>query len=148
MLLLQADSYIVMYTAQDKAGNVATATRTVNVVSPCASSERFCTTTCRYQSFAVFPRRGSDLGFQFRLDPNAMSLPTCGPCLRAPVPYDEKSGDVCLNSDEIILFVQHMFPLSCCSHFLEYNVLQVFDARHLPCCKFSLCYSHVRCCSC
>ena len=46
--LMQAASYTVTYTAQDAAGNAATATRTVRVVSPCVSPEHFCTATCRY----------------------------------------------------------------------------------------------------
>lgn len=42
LVALQAGSYIVMYTAVDKAGNVGTANRTVTVVSPCGSPEHFC----------------------------------------------------------------------------------------------------------
>ena len=44
---LQAGSYTVTYSATDKAGNVGSASRTVTVVSPCSSSERFCSATCR-----------------------------------------------------------------------------------------------------
>ena len=47
MGLLQVGSYSLTYTAQDKAGNVARTTRTVAVVSPCTTSERFCPSTCR-----------------------------------------------------------------------------------------------------
>ncbi len=44
---LQAGSYCVTYNAEDAAHNVATATRTVNVISPCSSPEHFCSATCR-----------------------------------------------------------------------------------------------------
>jgi hypothetical protein len=44
---LQAGSYCVTYNAEDATHNVATATRTVNVISPCSSPEHFCSATCR-----------------------------------------------------------------------------------------------------
>lgn len=44
---LQVGSYSVTYTARDKAGNIATATRIVKVVSPCTGAEHFCPATCR-----------------------------------------------------------------------------------------------------
>ena len=44
---LQAGSYTVTYTAEDAAGNVATAIRVVKVVSPCTGVEHFCSATCR-----------------------------------------------------------------------------------------------------
>ncbi len=47
---VQAGSYSVVYTAEDAAGNVATATRVVKVVSPCTGVEHFCSATCRYHS--------------------------------------------------------------------------------------------------
>jgi len=45
--LSQAGSYSVTYTAEDAAHNVATATRTVNVISPCSAPEHFCSATCQ-----------------------------------------------------------------------------------------------------
>jgi cell division protein FtsN len=47
---VQAGSYSVVYTAEDVAGNVATATRVVKVVSPCTGVEHFCSATCRYHA--------------------------------------------------------------------------------------------------
>lgn len=47
MMLLQAGSYIVTYSAADKAGNVGTASRIVGAIDPCISPEHFCSSTCR-----------------------------------------------------------------------------------------------------
>ena len=47
MLILQAGTYTVTYSAADKAGNVGTATRSVVVASPCVSPNFFCPATCR-----------------------------------------------------------------------------------------------------
>lgn len=52
MLILQAGTYIVTYSAADKAGNVGTASRSVVVSSPCVSPNFFCPATCR-SAFAV-----------------------------------------------------------------------------------------------
>ncbi|KAL0024407.1 hypothetical protein WJX79_011128 [Trebouxia sp. C0005] len=48
-----AGSYSVTYTAEDAAGNVATATRVVKVVSPCTGVEHFCSATCRCSTLTV-----------------------------------------------------------------------------------------------
>lgn len=52
MLILQAGTYTVTYSAADKAGNVGTATRSVVVASPCVSPNFFCPATCR-SAFSV-----------------------------------------------------------------------------------------------
>ncbi|KAL0024068.1 hypothetical protein WJX79_002467 [Trebouxia sp. C0005] len=48
-----AGSYVVTYSAEDAAGNVGSATRTVTVVSPCTSPEHFCSSTCRCSTYTV-----------------------------------------------------------------------------------------------
>lgn len=53
MLILQAGTYTVTYSAADKAGNVGTASRSVVVSSPCVSPNFFCPATCRSAAIAV-----------------------------------------------------------------------------------------------
>ena len=53
MLMLQAGTYTVTYSATDKEGNVGTASRSVVVASPCVSPNFFCPATCRSASNVV-----------------------------------------------------------------------------------------------
>ncbi|KAL0020772.1 hypothetical protein WJX77_012245 [Trebouxia sp. C0004] len=50
---MEAGSYSVTYTAEDAAHNVATANRTVDVISPCIAPERFCSASCQCSTLTV-----------------------------------------------------------------------------------------------
>ncbi|KAL0020782.1 hypothetical protein WJX79_001465 [Trebouxia sp. C0005] len=50
---MQAGRYSVTYTAEDAAHNVASATRTVIVKTPCSTPEHFCSATCRCSTLTV-----------------------------------------------------------------------------------------------
>lgn len=49
--LPQVGSYTITYTAADRAGNTASSSQTVAVVSPCEPPERLCLSTCTCSTF-------------------------------------------------------------------------------------------------
>ena len=51
LLLPQAGTYSITYTAADRAGNVGRAAQAVVVASPCPAPERLCLATCACSSF-------------------------------------------------------------------------------------------------
>jgi hypothetical protein len=51
----QVATYTITYTASDKAGNVATATRKVQVKAACAEPEKFCPGSCSCSKYLVCP---------------------------------------------------------------------------------------------